>query len=405
MALNRALSKLTAGLAITVAVAIAGPSLPPVAYALNWIGCALVETGAYSPAVSIFSFLAGSGNADGLNNLGIMHLKCWGVPCDGNKAAELFEDALKQGHHTQAAYNLAEMKGARRNPKSDDPDADYRQAKEYAKGEVLFLLRPNVAAGDVHSAVLLARKLSSLDWEKPGDEEANYRLELLEKAAATRDTDYRYMLANELVDQARSIDIWKNGFDVELREKAVLLFHKAWPHLIAVHEAGDPRAADLLSFLRRQVLDRIPEAVTPAILAYSDVGWAKLAADMGHMPARCGFAIARYRQAEKESSETAAAILLDALPYLVDCAQAKRKKRAVSPAFGKPAMYSVKLSGGQTALVNSPGWANMYLGEMYAAGRGVERDVAKARGYFLEAATQHDFAEARARLQDLPSVN
>ena len=72
-----------------------------------------------------------------------------------------------------------------------------------------------------------------------------------------------------------------------------------------------------------------------------------------------------------------------AIAHLEDCAKATKLRSRINPPFGDTALYARKRVGTlAAALVNSPMWATLFLGQIYALGIHVERDRAKALTYF-----------------------
>jgi TPR repeat protein len=362
------------------------PSLPPVARAINGLGCALVALGYDVQAVWLFELVAAHGDGDALNNLGLMQARGLGVAKERWRGEALIERAAAKGH-VAARYNLAYLQRS-------DHEAPVESIRK-----TVALLEPNVTAGDPHSAFLLARRLYYVNRDRVVPDRAARRLELLAIAAASGDIDYRYDYADELVDQGR--DTPAGPEPKEGRWSRAELLRRGLEELIAIDAAGDPRAANLIAFVLWQVVSGEPSLVTGDIAAQDHLAWRKRSADMGHMPARCALGLALYRKAGQEPPPEADRTLAGALSYLVDCAEASEPKRSAARPFASPALYAAKLGGTRSALSNSPGWANLHLGAMYAAGKGVPRDLVKARQHLRVAAEVHRFEEAKAALEQL----
>jgi hypothetical protein len=119
-----------------------------------------------------------------------------------------------------------------------------------------------VTTGDLHSAVLLTNTLNPADDNTLVANYAGRRLELLRPGAATGDIGYRYKFANQLIDGARGL---------EPGGQRARLIDEAWPHLLAVDAAGDPRAAHLIACVMTQALSA-HDAAAPSGPALASIG-------------------------------------------------------------------------------------------------------------------------------------
>ena len=72
-----------------------------------------------------------------------------------------------------------------------------------------------------------------------------------------------------------------------------------------------------------------------------------------------------------------------------------------NPPFGAPALYAWQQRAGITALVNSPGWANLALGMMYALGIYIGADADLARRYLTAAGKEGPWDAATRWLEFL----
>jgi TPR repeat protein len=252
------------------------------------------------------------------------------------------------------------------------------------------VLQTAVARGDVHAGVLLANRLYFKNRGRFVPERDALKLSLLRTAASTGDRGYVFLLAEELLRQARGRDL-----DLVRVGEALTLFAK-------VDAFGDDRGAREISFVLDQVvrtehLQQLPAEVT----ALSELEWSRRAARTGRLVHVCAYGAKLADSAGESLEPKALKVLGEAVAYLRTCAEARHSEPIYAPPVGNVALYARRLFGGVTALINSPGHAAMTLGQMYENGRGVSRDREAARRYYRTAAEVHNFAEAREKLRGL----
>lgn len=352
---------------------------PPGASGLNALGCGLVHAGLPWLGGQVFKVLIAFNNTDAMNNLGVLKLRRLGQSgdcCDQvGEARSLFDKAIAR-RHVVARYNLAWSLPAQH----ESPDHVIRHG--------IRLLQEAISMGDPHAGVLLAKRLYFQNRDRFVEDREGLRLKLFERAAASGDVGYRHIYARELIDIARTKD------DGEALRKAI-------PHLLAAHQAGDMRAAHNISWVVRDMLPNHPEIRVEEVARYDAIQWAELSAALGFTAAKCRVGMMLFTEAEERTDDEAAPMLKRALPHLEACAAATRDDPNPSPPFGAQVLYAGKPRPTASSLVNSPGWASMHLGDMYASGRGVPRDIARAREHFRRAEKVHGFTEAAERLQKL----
>ena len=334
-----------------------------------------------------WTVLARLGDATALNNLGVLAQRGYDRRPDKALAQSYFEAAAGKGHAV-AGYNLARM-GENRH--DTDPQEVRRQ----------FALLSRLAdAGDPHAAAEIARRLyfanraGMLPEQSGGLPEA--RLRYFRQAAASGDPVYLYLLGDALGDAARE------GSGRAMLSEAVDV-------LLAAHRGGEPRAAAALAEIARQTRGADKAALPEDFRVMDQFGWWQAAAEEGLLSAKCSFAVnwmrpvSRQERLEPPAPEPGPVdeMTETALRYAEDCAGARRETyRAASPAFGRPALYGGRPTGGYPALVNSPAYAAKILGIVHAEGTLRPRDPETARRWF-ERPLKEGFPEIQALINAL----
>ncbi len=335
----------------------------------------------------LFGYLHILGNGDATNNLGVLYLRGRGVKRDRKRAVELFEEAVEK-KVVQARYNLVlTIPG-----KFETSDALIK--RQYA------LLEENVALGDIPSHVLYAERLYFQNRERFVPNRQAKKLELLGAAAQTGDADYLYAYGKELEIQAFLED------DAKKMVRALRAYRSAF------EKGQQSRAAEALGSAR-YLPEWNAEPSREEVLGKTETEWLIIAAE-GSVTAKCHHGNRRFNWMQRtdevlnnpsELQEMVNQYLEQDNPtpwelsiaHLEDCAEAMcagsgaRLRRCeatklpsrLNPPFGDTALYARKRIGTlAAALVNSPMWATLYLGQIYALGIHVERDRAKAITYF-----------------------
>ncbi|MDJ0613462.1 MAG: hypothetical protein QNJ29_07265 [Rhizobiaceae bacterium] len=142
----RILLKLIVGLMVFIGLLIGMSLLPPIANpAIKYANQRLLSSDHYL-ALSVYRYYANFGNANAINNLGVAYYRGLGVKRDKEHAVKFFQRATDKGS-IQGRYNLVLTMENR-----------FKTDKSIVEKQIK-LLEANVAAGDIHSHVLYARRL------------------------------------------------------------------------------------------------------------------------------------------------------------------------------------------------------------------------------------------------------
>lgn len=347
--------------------------------------------------LSIWQQLAKEAAADdpiAWNNYGVA---LWRSRTENSKprAKALFERAAKAGV-SAARYNLALML----------PDK-FKTNPEIIQKH-LGLLQENVALGDIHSMVRLSEALYFANRDAYVKDRQGLKLTLLKTAAASGDTDYIYIYANELWKQVRGT-----------ADPALLL--DVIPAFLQVDAADDPRGAEALAAILNSGNPKYEAPIAQSGLTGDTVSWYARAGDLGSITARCQYGNNLFRPhrflelgdrsfpmimahfaSAKIVHGTPPEVLERAISDLKRCAKATKLRRRPHRPFGDPALYAYKRQGPRPSLANSVGYANLNLGILYGFGIIVPQDRDLAIGYLTEAAEKHKFAAAKSILKILP---
>ncbi len=312
------------------------------------------------------------------------------------KAMFLFEHAADSGL-IAARYNLALYL-----PHKFDTDPAIIRRQ-------IDLLQANVAQGDVHSMVLLARRLYFVNRADYVSDRPALIRELLARAAATGDSDYQIIYAKRLWDQVRG------GADPMLLVPALQTLKQALP-------SQDARAAQTIAAILSNGNPAYENAIIQADLPHRDaLEWLEQAGDQGAITARCSYGLQVFRaqrwlelddtsfkliKAHFSSAQTVYGnrpeVLERAISDLQHCAQATRLKWPPNPPFGSPALYRSKQKGSRISLANSPGHAHLTLGVLHGFGILLPRDRQKADFHLQQAFENHDISQANGLKNSLP---
>ena len=346
--------------------------VPPVADQINRQGIRLLSADNPRAARWLFGYLHVLGNGDATNNLGVLYRRGLGVERDRKKAIAFFEEAVGK-EVVQARYNLVLTMPNR----FKTPDAVVERQ--------LSLLEENVALGDIPSHVLYADRLYYVNREKFVPNREARKMDVLEVAARTGDPDYIYQYGEELEVRAFKRD------DAEMMARALRAYRSAY-------DKGNIRGAEALGSARSvAVWNTVPSR--EEILEKSEAEWTLIAAEGGSITAKCRHTSRRFdwigEWDEMFADPLAQQEMIDrylaqdnptpwrtSIAYLEECAAAKRLRFPPNPPFGDTALYAIKIRGTVPALFTSPLWSNYRLGQLYALGIHVERDIAKAVAYF-----------------------
>jgi TPR repeat protein len=343
--------------------------------ASEWAG------GSQFPPMSDMQILedaAALGNPVAQNNLAVVYLRSR-RPGSSEQAKELLEAAAAQ-NLIQARFNLVLTLP---NKFDTDPAIIRRQ---------IDLLEANVLAGDVHSMVLLARRLYFVNRDAYVDDRHSYRLTLYETAALSDDPDYLYQYGHQIWED------YRRDHPADLVTAAKMFVQAA--------ALGEPRGAHGLGRM-------LEEAGTQDVVAYlileglpvSPLYWYDQAAAGGLRASACAygrFVFADFTRGEPvvsslngyrlwvrgELSNIPDQTLRQGLAHLDDCGTLRPRRAGPSRVFGEEALYRTKMRGTWPGTHGWAGQADRVHGLIL--GFGPDQDLVQSRAYLERARDVHD---------------
>ncbi len=369
-------------------------AVPEVAHQMNGVAARWVKERKFERANIVYKYLSLFGNLDAINNRAVLLKNGYGVERDDKKAKAMLEAVAAQGH-LAARYNLATMMPNR----SRTPAPVIRRT--------IALLEPNVVRGDTHSAILYASRLRYKNRTSIVENRLGKRRALLKIASRTNDKEYIINYARELIYQA------KYYTDRKLLFEAVDILQIA-------DRLGVSEAAHELGKLRTSARGSLQKKGLPAYLASkSAFDWYRRSIADGNIGATCSLGLNLYYSAARLLNPLAPTYLesgqrsdrrylngqyqmREAIANMQKCVAHPTKRDKSVRVSGRHALRLGRKLKSDKIDRSTRGFANYYLGIVYANGLGVPRDVSRAKRYIKRAAKRYNIKPAKKILETLP---
>ncbi|HRK19260.1 MAG TPA: hypothetical protein PK970_09910 [Hyphomicrobiaceae bacterium] len=345
---------------LAIAGLLLAPALPPGAYVLNYAGALLAEFRFFQPAALIFRVVGIYGDATAANNLAVL-CASREISCSSATAVRATLEQARNRGVQAAAYNLVWLSTSALNRSGSQSQADLEKLKAVAQ------------SGDVHAQALYGfRALNSVS--KSNDDSNPDGLEYLKRAAASGDTDYRYLLASHWSGEFHS----NKSIDPDDLRRALAEF-------AAVDAGGDARGAyAVATILEGLKANGSVATISEELDRLSEVDWFRRSVrDKKHVLHKCGLGKSLVRLAENQRQETRVHLMGEAGPHLEACVAERDWRRPVR-VFGKPALRLAKLGvSGLTPEVTAAQAlsAASTLATLFETGDSMPRNDEKARYY------------------------